>query len=86
MADLARSYPELWGDQVCCEEWRMLALHCIESSGYMAGALDIIKAPNDGKMAWRNFERARFGFCPFCGAELAPDPRTFARERLGYAG
>lgn len=67
--------PELWADaagessSLCCEEWRMLMLKCVEESGYMAGGVDIRIYPNDGKDVWRNYYRTRFRFCPYCGHE-----------------
>jgi len=70
MAALAGSFPELWADGVYCEMWRFVALRCMEADGCMAGALDILHRPNDGKIVWRNFERCEFVYCPFCGRRL----------------
>jgi hypothetical protein len=69
MATLRDNFPLFWGDKVCCESWRQLFLACAEEDGYMAGALDVRKYPNDGKDVWRNYERVRVSFCPFCGAK-----------------
>ena len=50
----------------CTTAW----LRCMEADGCMAGALDILHRPNDGKIVWRNFERCEFVYCPFCGRRL----------------
>jgi len=42
----------------------------MEADGCMAGAVNVLHRPNDGKMAWRNFERCAFTYCPFCGQRL----------------
>lgn len=71
--------PGLWagteGVDFCCQSWRLLFLQCAEpGGGHLQGAFDIRRYPNDGKDVWRNFERVRFKFCPFCGAEARPSP------------
>lgn len=55
--------------QFCCEEMRYLFHRCVEETGCLAGSFDIRIYPNDGKDVWRNYERIRFRFCPFCGKE-----------------
>ncbi len=66
MATLHADMPELWGT-VCCDDYRALMLRCAEADGFMAGAIDVRRYPNDGKDVWRNYERVRLAFCPFCG-------------------
>lgn len=70
MAELKELMPELWTQNVCCYEYRRLMLDCAEESGCMAGAIDVRKYPNDGKGVWRNYERIRLRFCPFCGQQV----------------
>lgn len=68
-AELKRNFPELWQDAgVCCQDLKRLLLECAEDSGYLKGALDIRKYPNDGKDVWRNYKRVKLAYCPFCGA------------------
>jgi hypothetical protein len=65
-AELVDIRPKLF----CCEDLRQLFHQCVEASGCLAGSFDIRKYPNDGKDVWRNYERVRFRFCPFCGQGL----------------
>lgn len=62
--------------QFCCESMRHLFHDSAEESGYLAGAFDIRRLPNDGKDVWRNYRRIKFDFCPFCGKSQNP-----AKER-----
>ena len=81
LRDLA---PNLWekeGCGFCCREWQHLFLLCAEDSGCLRGAFDIRRYPNDGKNVWRNYRRARFTYCPFCGAEARPSPETLFQNR-----
>lgn len=68
MSELHLAFPFLWTDEVCCESFRLMAMEGIEDSGCLAGAMDIERRPNDGKMVWRNFLRVIPRFCPYCGA------------------
>lgn len=68
--ELAEIRPKLF----CCEDMRQLFHQCVEETGCLAGSFDIRRYPNDGKDVWRNYERVRFLFCPFCGMYFgAPD-------------
>lgn len=69
MADLADLMPELWTGEVCCASYRFLLLRCAEDTGHMAGAMDLLVYPNDGKHVWRNFVRLKMAYCPYCGAK-----------------
>jgi hypothetical protein len=51
----------------------------MENSGFVMGAFDICIRPNDGKTVWRNFERVRFEFCPFCGHHAIPSPEKLRK-------
>src|SRR3712207_668708 len=62
MASLHRSMPEVWGT-ICCEDYRALMLRCAEADGFMAGAIDVRRYPNDGRDVWRNDERVHLQFC-----------------------
>lgn len=80
MAELHDAFPWLWRTGgTCCMDLRLLLLKCAESGGYMAGAIDARIYPNDGKDVWRNYERFRLQFCPFCGAKQ-PDPLATSRD------
>jgi len=57
-------------DQFCCPPMDYLFHDCAEDSGYLAGAFDLRKYPNDGKDVWRNYSRIKFSYCPFCGKQL----------------
>lgn len=67
MADLADLMPELWTGEICCDSYRFLMLRCAEDDGHMAGAVDMLVYPNDGKQVWRNFVRLKMAYCPYCG-------------------
>lgn len=82
MCELHKDRPELWG-QACCTDYQFLMLKCAEASGFAAGCVDIRIYPNDGKDVWRNYERVKFQYCPFCGAQLVVGER---REDDGEHG
>lgn len=54
----------------CCLDLQQLFHRCAEEVGCLAGSFDVRRYPNDGKDVWRNYERIRFNFCPFCGTKL----------------
>lgn len=86
MAELKDLAPNLWHQKpgpntFCCYEWKYLFLDCAEASGFLAGALDIRIYPNDGKDVWRNYRRARFELCPFCGNKTYPSPEMLRKEQ-----
>lgn len=76
MCGLRDLMPELWTGDVCCTEYRLLMLRCAEESGFAAGCVDVRIYPNDGKDVWRNYERVRLQFCPYCGAKQAERKET----------
>lgn len=61
VAELQKNTP------TCCQELQIFHYRCAEEIGSLAGSFDIRKYPNDGKDVWRNYERVKFLFCPFCG-------------------
>lgn len=60
-------------EKFCCAEMEQLFHECAEADGYMAGGFDLRKYPNDSKDVWRNYERIKFRFCPFCASSLIKD-------------
>lgn len=60
----------------CCEDLRFLFNRCAEDGGSLVGSFDIRKYPNDGKEVWRNYERIKFEFCPFCGNQFSSQDRN----------
>lgn len=61
VAELQKNAP------TCCQGLQILYYRCAEEIGSFTGSFDIRKYPNDGKDVWRNYERVKFLFCPFCG-------------------
>lgn len=59
--------------EFCCKQMENIFHECVENSGYMAGGFDLLKQVNDRQMVWRNYERVKFTFCPFCGKRLVAE-------------